>query len=629
MSAFEHHPDDTTSRTQPSRRGVLGGITASTFGLALSVAGAGGAAPAATARTAAGLGTAASSVNHRLTGPQTRLESTAVFTVVGVTWAQNAAVQPRSVRVRINDRARGWQPWQNLELEDAPEGLSRTQTRGTAPLTVSESVGVEVQVQTGSQAQVPDRLTLVLGHSPIAPVLRLNTDAGLKASTVDQLGLDKQQADTLGRADVSSTTTAPSLPPTTVPAPAIITRAMWGADESITTDFHRTVEVRGITIHHTGSTNNYTATVEAEAQQLRNIHRYHAVSLGWGDIAYSFIHGRSGAVYQGRSRALTEPVMGYHAAGMNHQAVGVALLGNFSQIQPPPVMIDALVSTLAWLCDRYTLDPRGTAMFVSNASSANSSSQFQVGQQVRLDVLFGHHQSSRTACPGDYVIPRLPEIRQGVHRAIETARAPKVHVAAAVPQWAIINVANPLRAAPAWDATVIRQLSPGMAVTLTGRANRGWREVITPDARKGWFSIEWLRVVAPIIGWTMFTAAGALRGTANATRAVTYTARAWSSALVLREANGWLLVATDSRIGWVQASGTTGTQVLNHHLGITEAISAHVEPWRTAARAAVLGRSTSWLTTARVHGEWIEIIHPATADTVWVLAASTTGAVAR
>lgn len=80
-----------------------------------------------------------------------------------------------------------------------------------------------------------------------------------------------------------------------------IERAQWGAQEPDVAKLegHRMGKIRFITIHHTESP---TPDPIDETERLRRIQRGHMiVDHQWGDIAYHFLIGPSGKIYEGRS----------------------------------------------------------------------------------------------------------------------------------------------------------------------------------------------------------------------------------------------------------------------------------------------------------------------------------------
>ncbi|MHB1319134.1 MAG: SpoIID/LytB domain-containing protein, partial [Anaerolineae bacterium] len=89
----------------------------------------------------------------------------------------------------------------------------------------------------------------------------------------------------------------------TATAPAIISRAAWGADESWMTwapEYPFDSTVRAMVLHHTVTSDGGVDP----AAVVRAIYAYHALpepyGRGWGDIGYNYLVDASGRIYQGR-----------------------------------------------------------------------------------------------------------------------------------------------------------------------------------------------------------------------------------------------------------------------------------------------------------------------------------------
>lgn len=81
-----------------------------------------------------------------------------------------------------------------------------------------------------------------------------------------------------------------------VPQPPIISRAGWGANESLVNSEPEYERPRKFVIHHT-VTSNFSPD---PAVAVRAVFYYHAVTLGWGDIGYNFLVDWQGNIYEGR-----------------------------------------------------------------------------------------------------------------------------------------------------------------------------------------------------------------------------------------------------------------------------------------------------------------------------------------
>jgi hypothetical protein len=207
--------------------------------------------------------------------------------------------------------------------------------------------------------------------------------------------------------------------------PAIISRAGWGADESLrrhAPEYSGTV--KAAFVHHTVQTNRYAPSESAAL--IRADYVYHVRSRGWNDIGYNFLVDRYGRVFEGRYGGVTRPVLGAHAGGFNTYTTGVALLGTFTRSRPPAGMVAALQRLLAWKLDLTHVDPRGLTALTS-AGGANT--RYPAGRRVAAHTILGHRSTSYTNCPGDPVLGLLPAIRSAVSRI----GRPKIYGGAARP----------------------------------------------------------------------------------------------------------------------------------------------------------------------------------------------------
>lgn len=207
----------------------------------------------------------------------------------------------------------------------------------------------------------------------------------------------------------------PSVAEAAAKTPQIVTRAQWGADESIKRTRGGCVRqfypVQQLFVHHTAGT-NFDPHPKAT---MRAIYYFHTVVRGWCDIGYNFVIGPDGSIYEGRWARRYAPwethssetrsglaVMGAHVKGYNSGSVGISLMGNFSQIRPPPSMRHSLAKLLAWEADRHHLRPRHSHTYVNPVT----------GLRRKLPYIAGHRDAGATECPGNYLYAALPAIRR-------------------------------------------------------------------------------------------------------------------------------------------------------------------------------------------------------------------------
>lgn len=104
----------------------------------------------------------------------------------------------------------------------------------------------------------------------------------------------------------SGTTGSSPLPSAHAATAGCMSRADWGADETISGWSHGDVQTfapdQVVTVHHTAGSNDlsqdYAATVRA-------IYVYHVQSNGWSDIGYQYLIDGNGVVYEGRNSGHT------------------------------------------------------------------------------------------------------------------------------------------------------------------------------------------------------------------------------------------------------------------------------------------------------------------------------------
>ncbi len=202
----------------------------------------------------------------------------------------------------------------------------------------------------------------------------------------------------------------------------IVSRAEWGADESLRFDsdgneiWPKTFwPVQKLTVHHTATDND---DPDPEAT-VRAIYRYHAVDRGWGDIGYQFLVDEAGHVYEGRHTD-DDPVTpaayrvtgdgaylgvaAAHVGGWNSGNLGFALLGTLTDRRPTAGAQRALEQVLAVSAGRSDIDPTGSGPYVNPVNGDTWE-----GQNIP-----GHRDFSSTECPGGVAYELLPTLRDGV-----------------------------------------------------------------------------------------------------------------------------------------------------------------------------------------------------------------------
>ncbi|MEV7181861.1 peptidoglycan recognition protein [Kitasatospora sp. NPDC093679] len=307
-------------------------------------------------------------------GPRT----TGTFALVGVSWDDPSETLDGGVQVRTRSAATGeWSAWHDLtaERDDRPDEV--TGRGATAPLWVGPSNGVAVRVKAGSRP----------------------FPAGLRAELVDP-GPDPAVTPEPRPAEPAPRAAGAA------PRPGIVTRAGWGADESIReSGFVYTGDVRAVFVHHTDTANDYSCGDSPKV--IRAIYQYHVQSLGWRDIGYNFLVDRCGTIYEGRAGGVAEPVLGAHTLGFNTNSAGVAALGTYVTDEAPEAQVDGISQIAAWKLGLTGKDAQGTATLVS----ASDGSKYKKGTSVKFNAISGHRDAFNTECPGEELYARLGDIR--------------------------------------------------------------------------------------------------------------------------------------------------------------------------------------------------------------------------
>jgi hypothetical protein len=368
--------------------------------------------------------------------------SSAGVVVVGVTWERGSAPSDLAVevRTRVGDEWGAWEPLEaDLSSGSAADGAPSDARDGTDPYLAGEVDGVEVALRHGSAEGPRDpRLSVVGSAAPDDETVEddaaetgtqvtsgvdgdLNVDASGSAPALDAFDLGEvvptsYVPTSVGTTSVASVPEAATVAGESIAAagdlstlavaatarPTIYSRAQWGADESIMTWTPQVGRVLGATVHHTAGTNNYTAAQVPSI--IRGIYTYHAVSRNWGDIGYNILVDKYGRLWEGRAGGLERAVVGAHASGVNSQAFGISVLGNYETVQIPTVAIDAAARAIAWKFSLHGLTAGATTTINGKT----------------LQTIFGHREVGQTSCPGQYLFARLPELRTKV-QAIQGA----------------------------------------------------------------------------------------------------------------------------------------------------------------------------------------------------------------
>jgi hypothetical protein len=306
-----------------------------------------------------------------------RQANESTFRLIGLTWAAGG---PVPVQLRTHTAA-GWGPWRSFsgEDDDAPDlgsAEARRPQSGTGPLWVGKADGYEVEAPAGTM-----------------PAVHLVRDGASRVRVTS--------ASTPARANASP--------------PPISMRSAWGARPPKTTPTIAPSLKMGF-VHHTAGSNDYTA--DEVPSILRGIQAYHMDTNGWDDIGYNFLVDKFGRIWEGREGGIDQAVVGAQAEGFNRGSTGVSVLGEFTSVAPSPDAVGAVSTLLGWKLPLHGVDPSGTNQFTSGGSN-----KYPAGTVVTLNNVSGHRDAQTTACPGQMLYDKLPQIRTAatLHGAAVTA----------------------------------------------------------------------------------------------------------------------------------------------------------------------------------------------------------------
>lgn len=314
---------------------------------------------------------------------QTERLITTTFSMVGVTWRGGLHGAP-VVHVRTR-KGSGWSGWENLPLQmDLPDDAEGNGRHGTQPVWLGDATGVQVRL---------------VGHRP--KDLRL-----VLMDTGPAEHVSGPETDSSEPGDLRGRLTARPRQWTRAPRPYYFTRDKWGANDAWLNGKPRYCRtLKQVHIHHTATGNDYTKGDVPGI--IRGIERYHTQSLGWFDIGYNFLVDKFGRAWVGRAGGPRKLVRGAHTLGFNHVSMGVVVIGNFQIQEPSWASIVMVVKLAAWKIDYYNRNPLGKIWVKSQGSDL-----FKKGRVVHLPVIDGHRDTNQTACPGNKLYAKLPEIRQ-------------------------------------------------------------------------------------------------------------------------------------------------------------------------------------------------------------------------
>ena len=320
------------------------------------------------------------------------------FSMFALTWRE----APEVTAFFRAERPDGtWSEWFAADSLDSPVGEEGNGLKGTEPVYVGRTTAVQVSTigLNVFNESLEDLISLVqragagdfsglaelVGPVSLHDAQGVFIDGGVTPEGIEPIA---EESDVTGM-------------------PRVITRAGWGADESIRGS-GPTVDAKLVaaTVHHTAGANNYS---QAEAPGIvRGIYKYHTQTLGWGDVGYNALVDKYGNIYEGRYGGLTNNVQGAHAGGFNKGTFGISMMGDYSAVHPTQAMINSVGAMIGWRLRIAGVNPSGKATLVSQGYR---SAKFGAGESANLPTIFAHRDVGDTTCPGAAGYAQMDRIR--------------------------------------------------------------------------------------------------------------------------------------------------------------------------------------------------------------------------
>jgi len=584
------------------------------------------------------------------TGLAVSRRATRPFALVGVTWTDTRRRLDGTVEVRTRAASDGrWTGWRALDVDEPtamePGSTDAPSRGGTDPVWIGDSDGVEARVvaeptrggkpnatpdtqptRSGKPNATPDTQPTRSGK-PLPEGLRLdliNPEAGWPAA----VEVARRPGEARRPGSPAGPVTARYQPR---PAPSLVTRAGWGADESIVTHpSEYTTDIEVLFVHHTAGDNGYRCADSARI--VRAIEAYHVRSKGWNDIGYNFLVDRCGTLFEGRRGGTGRAVLGAHTLGFNLHSAAIAVIGDYRDTAAPARVTTVIAQVAAYKLGMYGNLATGRTVLVSTGSD-----RYAAGARATLNRISGHRDTGRTECPGDTLYGQLPSIRAlaaagpagfGLARLSGAVRVGPTYYTRGTIR-ALWSTSTPsglmyrfdvfvdgrlVVSAPRANRTTLLSLGRGRhiltvrAVHLSGRVATTTTAVYTDTAAPSYPGYPSVRVrtgslngsVPVRLLWAAADRGGLRSVTMTRPRVVSLgtTAHTQAGRVRLGRPTTWTLQAAD-RTGNVRTASTTRTAAV-----LPEAAATRTGRWTALSNRAFLGGTAMYATAAGSSMTW-------------------------
>lgn len=369
-------------------------------------------------------------------------------TMVACSWQGET---PDSIEVRALSVDGEWSNWFRLD----PIGDNETQA--TEAAWIGESVNVEIRSSLYGE-DVSDEITAHLIETSDETVTQENTE-DLRNVTLFATGVSSYQPG--------------------YKAPTVISRSAWGANESYAGSTYTRDQTKGIFLHHTAGTNNYTRA--QSAQQVRGMYVYHTRTLGWADLGYNVVVDKYGQIFEGRKGGLSKNVTGAHSLGFNRESFGVSVMGDYSSRNLPAAAIEAVSKIVAWkLGGTFNMNATAKTSFYNTTSGT----RYAVNSTARLNIISAHRDVNYTDCPGSSYYKQIPAIRNRVQTLLNSSF--KGHYNAYVNVGGSSKMGTVTEIAQTNGKYQVTRLTKGLVLSINGASSKAYLSSFSNNWTAAW-----------------------------------------------------------------------------------------------------------------------------------------------
>ncbi|WP_048921586.1 N-acetylmuramoyl-L-alanine amidase [Rufibacter radiotolerans] len=248
----------------------------------------------------------------------------------------------------------------------------------------------------------------------------------------------------------------------------VVPTSVWRAGLAEPTYTRSYTATKHVAVHHAAGSN--TATDHYKV--VRDIYLYHRNSNGWSDIGYNYLIAPDGTIFQGRDNPAGnfdhDYVLGAHLCSNNSNAMGICLLGDFTNTLPTQQAMDALYKVIKWKTKKDNIDVFGSTSHTIGPSSYMATAM--------MPNVLGHRdgcQTGYTACPGNLLYTKMADIRNQVNTICPTPLGISEPGAASL----VIVYPNPtdgalLQTQFPWTSADIFTLGGRLVQTVSGKASQ-------------------------------------------------------------------------------------------------------------------------------------------------------------